>query len=70
MTLSTLLIVPPSIRINLNYRNMAALVAIQQDSHILTLTGLSLGIMRLVQIYHAALVQCLCILEKLIPEKT
>jgi hypothetical protein len=36
---------------------MAALVAIEQDSHILTLTGLSLDIMRLVGISHTVLVQ-------------
>ena len=59
LTLSTLLTMPPSIRIYLNYGQMAALVAIDQDSHILTLTGLSLGIMRLVQISHTVLVPCL-----------
>jgi hypothetical protein len=41
---------------DLNYRKMAALVAIEQDSHILTLTGLSLDIMRLVGISHTVLV--------------
>ena len=48
----------PSIRNNLNYRKMAALVALGQDSHILTLTGLSLDIRRLVGISHMVLVLC------------
>ena len=56
MSRSTLFIVPPSIRVDLNYRKMAALVAIEQDSRILTLTSLSLDIMRLVGISRTVLV--------------
>jgi hypothetical protein len=50
--------VPPSIRNDLNYGKMAALVVIEQDSHILTLTGVSLDIMQLVEISHTVLVPC------------
>ena len=59
ITVSTLLTVPPSIRIVLNHRKMAALLAIQRDSHILTLTGLSLGTMRLLRVFYTVLVWCL-----------
>ena len=51
----------PSIRTYLNYGQMAALVVIERDSHILTLTGLSLGIMRLVEIPPTVLVQRLSV---------
>ena len=51
----------PSIRTYLNYGQMAALVVIERDSRILTLTGLSLGIMRLVEIPHTVLVQRLSV---------
>ena len=51
----------PSIRTYLNYGQMAALVVIERDSRILTLTGLSLGIMRLVEISHTVLVQRLSV---------
>ena len=46
---------PPSIRNDLNFGKMAALVGIEQDSHILTLTGLSPDIMRLVGISYQEL---------------
>ena len=51
----------PSIRTYLNYGQMAALVVIERDSRILTLTGLSLGIMGLVEIPHTVLVQRLSV---------
>ena len=51
----------PSIRTYLNYGQMAGLVVIERDSRILTLTGLSLGIMRLVEISHTVLVQRLSV---------
>ena len=56
MTQSTLFIVPPSIRVDLNYRKMAAWVALEQDSRILTLTSPSLDIIQLVGISHTVLV--------------
>jgi hypothetical protein len=51
-----LLMVPPSIRINKNYRAMAALVLLQRGSHILTLTSLSLCAMRPVWAVNTVLV--------------
>ena len=57
--MSHLLMVPPSIRMNVNFRAVAALVAIQRGSHILTLTSLSLCAMRLVRAVITVLVSCL-----------
>ena len=56
MSRSTLFIVPPSIRVDLSYRKMEALVAIEQDSRILTLTSLSLDMMQLAGIPRTVLV--------------
>ena len=55
-SMSHLLTVPPSIRIDKNYRAMAALVVIQRGSHILTLTSLSLCAMRPVRAVNTVLV--------------
>jgi hypothetical protein len=59
LRMSHLPIVPPSIRMNLNYRAMAALVGIQQGSDILTLTSLSLCAKRPVRAVNTVLVLCL-----------
>ena len=56
LSMSHLLMGPPSIRIDLNYRAMAALVVIQQGSHILTQNSMSLCAMRPVRAVNTVLV--------------
>ena len=59
LSMSHLLMVPHSIRMNLNYRVMAAVVAMQPGSHILTLISLSLYAMRPVRAVNTVLVLCI-----------
>jgi hypothetical protein len=56
LSMSHSLMVPPSIRNRLNYRAMAALVAIQHGSHILTRNSMSFCAMRPVRAVNTVLV--------------